>query len=100
MGDVVDSNRVVICGAGGALSDIPRQAFPLKRLYMTPFKFGMKRGAKVRSMKRALAKSKAAENFKASRAARRMAARSARQALNDFDRFKLMKAKRKIGVAV
>merc|ERR1711953_1444739 len=98
--DVIDANRVIVCGAAGTLSDMARQSYPLKRLALTPFKVGMKRGARIRSLKRACAKADVIAKFKATRASKRMEARAAKRKLNDFERFKLRVAKKKVGVAV
>merc|ERR1711993_125584 len=88
--DVIDQNRVLV---DGPCSGVERHGEKIKNLHLTPIKMTFPFSARTRVVRKAWEAGKVAENWGQSSWAKRMAMKSKRQGLNDFDRFKLMKAK-------
>merc|ERR1719163_1386454 len=68
---------------------------PIKRLSLTDFKCAIPRGAREKTLKLALDKDGVMAKWEETAWAKKLKARKARAEMNDFDRFKLMVAKKK-----
>merc|ERR1711865_414805 len=97
--DIVDQKRVVVDGPE-SITGVRRHMMPVRRLSLTDFKATMPRGAREKTLKAALAKGDIMKQWKASSWAKKLNATKTRSFMNDFDRFKLMVAKKKRSQAV
>merc|ERR1711936_717240 len=88
--DVIDQNRVLL---DGPCSGVGRQEYRIKNLHLTPIKISFPFSARTKVVRKAWEDEKVTEKWAESGWAKRMAMKARRQGLNDFDRFKLMKAK-------
>merc|ERR1719183_2842998 len=52
--DVIDINKALVCGADGALSNVARQSYPLRRLTMTNLKVAVTRQIRKKGLKKAV----------------------------------------------
>merc|ERR1719305_2080898 len=73
---------------------------PVRRLSLTDFKSAIPRGAREKTLKLALEKDGIVGKWEATAWAKKLIAKDARSKMSDFDRFKLMVAKRKRSAAV
>ncbi|KAJ3506941.1 hypothetical protein NLJ89_g6583 [Agrocybe chaxingu] len=90
--EIIDHNRAII---DGPTTDVPRQSYPYKHLTLTPLKIvGLPRGAGSGPLKKQLEKQAVVEKWNKSGWAQKLAAVEKRRSLNDFDRFKVMLAKK------
>lgn len=97
--DIVDQKRVVVDGPQ-SLTGVARHMMPIKRLALTDLKATIPRGARVKTLKAALAKDDVMKKWSASAWAKKLSAKETRAGMGDFDRFKLMVAKKKRSIAV
>merc|ERR1712020_24607 len=88
--DVIDQNRVLI---DGPCSGVNRQAYRIKNLHLTPLKVSFPFSARSKVVRKAWEDENITTKWADSAWAKRMQMKAKRQGLNDFDRFKLMKAK-------
>merc|ERR1712157_142826 len=88
--DVIDQNRVLL---DGPCSGVERQEYRIKNLHLTPLKITFPFSARSKVVRKAWEDEKVTEKWAESGWAKRMQMKARRQGLNDFDRFKLMKAK-------
>ncbi|CAD7927905.1 unnamed protein product [Amoebophrya sp. A120] len=95
--DMVSINKVLI---DGPTTGVKRQMIPLKWVSLTGFKSNLGRGAKEKALKKALKESDTVSNWEKSAWAKKIAAKKAKAALTDLDRFKLMLAKKKVNQEV
>mmetsp|Transcript_3360 Transcript_3360/g.7094 ORF Transcript_3360/g.7094 Transcript_3360/m.7094 type:complete len:133 (+) Transcript_3360:70-468(+) len=89
--DIVDSNK---CLVYGPTTDVPRQVITFRRIALTDLKCSVGRGAKAAALKKAWKADGIEEAWKASSWARKLARKEARKNLGDFDRFKVMVARK------
>jgi len=90
--DIIDHARALI---DGPTTNVARQAMSFKRLNITSVKVAnLPRGATSPVVAKRLNDQKITETFAKTSFAKKIAARNARATLNDFDRFKLMIAKK------
>merc|ERR1719379_2508753 len=68
---------------------------PVKRLALTDFKATIPRGAREKTLKKALDKDEIMKKWSETSWAKKVRAKEARKAMSDFDRFKLYQAKKK-----
>merc|ERR1719194_188205 len=68
---------------------------PVRRLSLTDFTVKIPRGAREKTLKKALSEDKALEKWSETAWAKKLKAKETRAAMTDFDRFKLMVAKKK-----
>merc|ERR1719231_157328 len=68
---------------------------PVKRLSLTDFKVKIPRGAREKTLKKALEADGVMAKWSETAWAKKLAAKKTRSEMNDFDRFKLMVAKKK-----
>eukprot|EP00930_Biecheleria_cincta_P065729 TRINITY_DN515_c0_g4_i1.p2 TRINITY_DN515_c0_g4~~TRINITY_DN515_c0_g4_i1.p2 ORF type:complete len:137 (+),score=34.82 TRINITY_DN515_c0_g4_i1:80-490(+) len=92
--DIVDQKRVVVDGPE-SLNGVRRHMMPIKRLSLTDIRMEMRRGAREKTLKKALEKGEVMKKWSETAWAKKMQARDARKNLTDFDRFKLMVARKK-----
>ena len=86
--NVIDQNRVLIDGPG-----VARQEFRIKNVHLTPLCTKFPFAARSKVVRKAWEAEKISEKWAESAWAKRMQMKVRRQGLNDFDRFKLFKAK-------
>ena len=86
--DVIDQNRVLIEGDG-----VSRQEYRIRNLHLTPLLTKFPFSARSKVVRKAWEADKISEKWAQSAWAKRMEMKKRRQGLNDFDRFKLYKAK-------
>merc|ERR1711865_228356 len=89
--DIVDHKRAVVDGPE-KLTGVRRHMMPIKRLSLTDFKCSVPRGAREKTLKLAMDKEEVMKKWQASSWAKKLQATKTRQAMGDFDRFKLMVA--------
>mmetsp|Transcript_14945 Transcript_14945/g.25953 ORF Transcript_14945/g.25953 Transcript_14945/m.25953 type:complete len:138 (+) Transcript_14945:110-523(+) len=90
--DVLDQNK---CQIDGPTTGVRRVLINYKRLALTDLKVeGVTRGIKTAELKALLDKDDIVAKFKATTWGRKMENKRKREAMNDFDRFKLMVAKK------
>eukprot|EP00929_Paragymnodinium_shiwhaense_P099956 TRINITY_DN618_c0_g2_i1.p2 TRINITY_DN618_c0_g2~~TRINITY_DN618_c0_g2_i1.p2 ORF type:complete len:178 (+),score=58.04 TRINITY_DN618_c0_g2_i1:736-1269(+) len=92
--DIVDQKRVIVDGPE-ALTGVRRHMMPVKRLSLTDFKATIPRGAREKTLKKALEKDEIMKQWDATPWGSKLRVRKVRQGMNDFERFKLYQAKKK-----
>eukprot|EP00441_Pelagodinium_beii_P047269 CAMPEP_0197619972 /NCGR_PEP_ID=MMETSP1338-20131121/899_1 /TAXON_ID=43686 ORGANISM="Pelagodinium beii, Strain RCC1491" /NCGR_SAMPLE_ID=MMETSP1338 /ASSEMBLY_ACC=CAM_ASM_000754 /LENGTH=133 /DNA_ID=CAMNT_0043189031 /DNA_START=66 /DNA_END=467 /DNA_ORIENTATION=- len=97
--DIVDQRHVVVDGPE-SVTGVRRHMMPIKRLSLTDFRAKVRRGAREKTLKKALEKDEIMKKWSESAWAKKLNAKEARASLTDFDRFKLMVAKKKRATAV
>jgi len=88
--NVIDQNRVLL---DGPTSGVGRQSYPIKKLHLTPLKVKFAFNASTKVVRKEMEAEKVQAAWESSSWAKRMAIKKLRNGLNDFDRFKLRKAK-------
>ena len=88
--DMVDINRVLVDGAG----NFPRCIYPIKRLTLTKLRMNVLRGARTGTLIKVAKTFGLEEKWAANAACKKIARYSARAATTDFDRFKVMIARK------
>merc|ERR1719161_1148203 len=73
---------------------------PIRRLSLTDFKCTIPRAAREKTLKLAMDKDEIMKKWEETAWAKKLKAKKARSEMNDFDRFKLMVAKKKRSAAV
>merc|ERR1719164_51118 len=97
--DIVDQKRVVGDGPEKATA-VRRHMMPVKRLSLTDFKCTIPRGAREKTLKKAMDSGEVMKKWSETAWAKKIASKKARSDMNDFDRFKLMVARKKRSTAV
>eukprot|EP00930_Biecheleria_cincta_P065728 TRINITY_DN515_c0_g3_i1.p3 TRINITY_DN515_c0_g3~~TRINITY_DN515_c0_g3_i1.p3 ORF type:complete len:136 (+),score=27.67 TRINITY_DN515_c0_g3_i1:65-472(+) len=97
--DIVDQKRVVVDGPE-AVTGVRRHMMPIKRLSLTDLRMEMRRGAREKTLKKALEKDEVMKKWSESAWGKKLQARDARKNMTDFDRFRVMVAKKKRAAAV
>merc|ERR1711865_372376 len=97
--DIVDHKRVVVDGPE-SVTGVRRHMMPLKRLSLTDLSAKMPRGAREKTLKKALVGGDVMKKWAATSWGKKLAATKTRKAMGDFDRFKLMVARKKRSTAV
>eukprot|EP00929_Paragymnodinium_shiwhaense_P099961 TRINITY_DN618_c0_g3_i3.p1 TRINITY_DN618_c0_g3~~TRINITY_DN618_c0_g3_i3.p1 ORF type:complete len:136 (+),score=56.39 TRINITY_DN618_c0_g3_i3:94-501(+) len=92
--DIVDQKRVIVDGPE-ALTGVRRHMMPVKRLSLTDFKAVIPRGAREKTLKKALEAGEVMKKWEATPWGSKLKSREVRKGLSDFDRFKLYQAKKK-----
>ena len=95
--DVVDQNK---CLVDGPTTGVARQIIPYKRVALTDIKVEVGRGAKAAALKKAWAAAGAQEKWDSSSWAKKLNAKKTRKGLSDFQRFKVMVARKQKSQAV
>ena len=91
--DIINQNRVLVDGPV-AVTGVERQAIPMKWISLTDFKCDVYRGVKAKALKKALAESGAVKKFEESGWGKKIAAKAKKAKLTDFERFRVMVAKK------
>merc|ERR1712224_707188 len=97
--DIVDQKRVVVDGPE-SVTGVRRHMMPIRRLSLTDFKCTLAKGAREKTLRKALNKEETMKRWAATAWAKKLASRETRAHMGDFDRFKLMLAKKKRAAAV
>merc|ERR1719168_570635 len=92
--DIVDQKRVVVDGPE-SVTGVRRHMMPVKRLSLTDFVAKIPRGAREKTLKAALEKDEIMSKWSATAWAKKLAAKETRAKMTDFERFKLMVARKK-----
>mmetsp|Transcript_168914 Transcript_168914/g.410547 ORF Transcript_168914/g.410547 Transcript_168914/m.410547 type:complete len:137 (-) Transcript_168914:73-483(-) len=91
--DVVDQNRVLIDGPKN-LTGVNRQILPLKRLALTNFVLKIGRNSRQKTLTKAFTEADIATKFANTLVGKKLDKQAKRAALTDFDRFKVMLARK------
>jgi large subunit ribosomal protein L14e len=97
--NVIDSKRVLIDGPS-TINGVPRQVMPLKRLSITNIKCKISPGARISTLVKAYAEAGVAKKWTEGSWAKGIAKRAAKAKLTDFDRFKVMVARKTVSVSL
>ncbi|XP_057684055.1 60S ribosomal protein L14 [Corythoichthys intestinalis] len=89
--DVIDQNRALI---DGPCTGVKRQAMPFKCMQLTDYVIKVPHSARQKFVRRAWEKAGVNEKWAQSSWAKKIEAREKRAKMSDFDRYKVMKAKR------
>lgn len=93
--NVIDNKRVLIDGPS-TVNKVPRQVMPLKRLSLTNIKCNISPGARITTLVKAYNAAEVPKKWAESSWAKGIAKRTAKAKLNDFERFKLMVARKTV----
>lgn len=91
--DIVDQNKCLIDGPAD-LTGVPRQVMSYKRISLTDLTVKIEKNAKQSEIKAAWEEEDIQGKWEATSWAKRLASQKKRASLNDFDRFKVMVAKK------
>merc|ERR1712151_828148 len=91
--DIVDQKRVVVDGPE-SVTGVRRHMMPVKRLSLTDFKAKITRGAREKTLRLALEKDSVMQKWSETAWAKKLAAKEVRAKMTDFDRFKLIVARK------
>jgi len=92
--DVIDQNRALVSGPE-KLTGVPRHSISFKRISLTDIKISVPRGVRQKGLIKCFTEQKVQEQWDKTAWAKKRAARVKRANLTDFDRFKVMIAKKK-----
>lgn len=91
--DIVDQNKCLIDGPAD-LTGVSRQVIAFTRIALTDFTVNIQRNARQKTLKAKWAESDVLAKWEASSWAKKLASKKKRASLSDFDRFKVMVAKK------
>jgi len=91
--DIVDQNKCLIEGPE-ELTGVSRQVIPYKRIALTDLKANIQRNARSKTVKAAWKEGDIEGKWAGSSWAQKLDSKKKRAALSDFDRFKVMVAKK------
>lgn len=91
--DILDHSRVVV---DGPTTDVTRQAVSFRRLALTKFVIHIPRGAGATAVAKALAKHDTVAKWSETTWAKKLQTKKTRAELTDFERFKVMVAKKEV----
>ncbi|KAM3928290.1 large ribosomal subunit protein eL14 [Leptodactylus fuscus] len=89
--DVIDQNRALV---DGPCTGVRRQAMPFKCMQLTDFVIKFPHSARQKCVRVAWEKAKVNEKWTETNWAKRIDARQRKAKMTDFDRYKVMKAKK------
>jgi large subunit ribosomal protein L14e len=95
--DVIDQTHALV---DGPTTHVARQSLSFRRLTLTDFKIKIPHSIRTGGLKRALAKQDVITQFRQSSWGQRLSERGAKRNQTDFDRFKLMIAKKRTRVVL
>lgn len=90
--DIIDQTRVLV---DGPLSGVKRQAMRLRLLHLTDFVIKIPHSAREKTVKKAWMDTKIDERWQKTVWCQKLEAKKRKAAMTDFDRFKLMVAKKR-----
>ena len=82
------------------LLGVEKQQIPIRWLSLTDFKINIGRGASSRVVREALNQAKTIESWEKTTWAKKLASREAKKNLTDFDRFRVMVARKRVNHSV
>jgi len=91
--DIVDNNKCLIDGPR-KLTGVQRQIIPFKRIALTDFKVDIPKAASQKTLTAAIEAADILGKWESTSWAKKLAAKKKRANLSDFDRFKLMVARK------
>mmetsp|Transcript_16485 Transcript_16485/g.37044 ORF Transcript_16485/g.37044 Transcript_16485/m.37044 type:complete len:134 (-) Transcript_16485:273-674(-) len=91
--DILDQNKCLVEGPE-EITGVARQLIPYKRISLTDLKISIPRNARAKTLKAAWAKEDVLTKWEASSWAKKLSAKKKRASLSDFDRFKVMIARK------
>lgn len=91
--DIVDQNKCLIDGPQD-VTGVPRQVIPYTRIVLTDLMVPIQRNARQKTLIKAWAEADAMAKWDATSWAKKLASKKKRAGLSDFDRFKVMVAKK------
>mmetsp|Transcript_15932 Transcript_15932/g.19124 ORF Transcript_15932/g.19124 Transcript_15932/m.19124 type:complete len:133 (-) Transcript_15932:55-453(-) len=89
--DIVDQNKCLI---DGPESGVARQVIPFSRIALTDLTVKIQRNARAKTLKAAWAEAETTTKWEATSWAKKLSMKKKRATLTDFDRFKVMVAKK------
>ncbi|CAM9774709.1 unnamed protein product, partial [Choristocarpus tenellus] len=89
--DVVDSNKALV---DGPLTGVPRQMIPFKRMALTDFTIKIQRNARHGTIIKACKEADLLKKWEATSWAKKKSCKVKRATMTDFDRFKVMIARK------
>ena len=90
--DIIDGKRVIV---DGPTTGVKRQQMPLRWISLTDLTSKIQRGSRTGIVKKVLTTDGVLAKWTTTSWAKKLAARKARQALGDFERFKAMALKKR-----
>mmetsp|Transcript_16676 Transcript_16676/g.20980 ORF Transcript_16676/g.20980 Transcript_16676/m.20980 type:complete len:133 (+) Transcript_16676:79-477(+) len=87
--DIQDANKALVDGPG-----IKRQIITLRRVSLTDIRINIGRNARAKTLAKAFADENVLEKWESTAWAKKIAAKKARAKMNDFERFKVMVARK------
>ena len=97
--DVVDQNKCMVEGPE-EITGVARQVIPYKRIALTDLTVKIQRNARSTTLTKAWAAADTQATWEKSSWAKKMSAKKKRASLGDFDRFKVMIAKKQKAVII
>jgi large subunit ribosomal protein L14e len=91
--DVVDTNKVLI---DGPLTGVARQSIQVRAIALTDIVITISKGARAAQLTKAWKKGEVDAKWAKTSWAKKVASRAKRASLNDFSRFKVMIARKKV----
>lgn len=91
--DIVDQNKCLVDGPAD-ITGVSRQVIPFTRIALTDLTVKIQANARQKALKNAWAEADTLAKWEASSWAKKLASRKKRASLSDFDRFKVMVAKK------
>ena len=91
--DIVDQNKCLVDGPQ-EITGVARQVVPFRRIALTDLKVNIQRNARAKTLKAAWKEGDTLSKWEGSNWAKKLAAKEKRASLSDFDRFKVMVAKK------
>eukprot|EP00928_Gymnodinium_smaydae_P087790 TRINITY_DN719_c0_g3_i1.p2 TRINITY_DN719_c0_g3~~TRINITY_DN719_c0_g3_i1.p2 ORF type:complete len:134 (+),score=49.76 TRINITY_DN719_c0_g3_i1:161-562(+) len=92
--DIVDQKRVIVDGPE-SVTGVRRHMMPVKRLSLTDFCSKIPRGAREKTLRKALEAGEVMKKWSETAWAKKLKVKETKKAMSDFDRFKLYQAKKK-----
>lgn len=92
--ETVDGNKCLIDGPKD-ITGVSRQVIPFKRVNLTDFVVKIERNAATKEVSEAWSADGTLEKWEATAWAQKLASKKKRASLNDFERFKVMAARKK-----
>mmetsp|Transcript_13339 Transcript_13339/g.17478 ORF Transcript_13339/g.17478 Transcript_13339/m.17478 type:complete len:134 (+) Transcript_13339:67-468(+) len=92
--DIVDSNKCLVEGPAD-ITGVHRTVVSFSRIALTDLTVKIQRGARAKTLKKAWEEADTLNKWESSSWAKKLAAKKKRANLNDFDRFKVMVARKK-----
>ena len=94
--DIADQNRVLVDGVKiNGEKTFPRVLYPIKRLTLTKVVVPIQRGCRSGTLEKAAEKMGLADTWAASPPAKKLAMREKRASLSDWERFKVMRERKR-----